>query len=675
MDAELKHLLVPALGRGWNPFAPPRAMNERSRVGLWRNFSNFRIDYGSLWRRPAVRRMLFNELGHEIPDEVHGNQSDGTTTVGYCGQMGMWIQSFPDAFVVIVVTDRDIWQWEQGRATWVNLTPIYDVGNVTISSGTTVTGGGGTEWLDRKISATQLIQLDGDWYVIEEVVSNNEITLKDSYTGSPLSNDPYVIRRTFYGHDRLAIDWPIFAHVVNGDLFVAGATVGGSDDAVAPPDRIPAVIKVADALTDAVTASDSEYIVARYKIETSTKPDTLLGWTRVHGFQPLEDGRLVLLTRETSGAGSTFYFRLRFSSHTDLLEWGQSPGGFYDITALEGEGSALGRMGRDLVIHSPYGVALAHMTGEDSLPLWIDPQPLCDVGCASPRTVKTTRRGQVFLGADFQVYSFDGSRLNPIGDPVKEWLGENASQQTGGRITTAHAALDTYRGQYSLYIPQNWKEDDTDRVTYRFTLDFNSGEWTKQVIPGILSVASDVMRFNFGVPAGWTDRRDGHSVVSFTSYDPDVAKTNPGVQASEDMLMRLDEDDAEDFGFGWTEDGSQGFFYAESDDFDFGMPGLHKTIDHVTVWFFGRTAGSDTVEVSLSSDQGQSKALSESRAITFTPGEEQIEHFYFDSDSEHHEPSETWRVRIEIQSETTCRCRIERYRIAYYPRHPDEHDD
>jgi hypothetical protein len=60
------------------------------------------------------------------------------------------------------------------------------------------------------------------------------------------------------------------------------------------------------------------------------------------------------------------------------------------------------------------------------------------VGSPCQEAVVAIGTRHVFLGSDAQVYTFDGSAVNPIGDEVKDWLYANWSQVYRDRVESYH---------------------------------------------------------------------------------------------------------------------------------------------------------------------------------------------------------------------------------------------
>lgn len=72
--------------------------------------------------------------------------------------------------------------------------PDYEAGTVSITNGTTTLTGVNTFWVLAKIQKGDTFKVKNLDAIIEEVVSNSEITLKEAWTGGDLAAAPYAIR-------------------------------------------------------------------------------------------------------------------------------------------------------------------------------------------------------------------------------------------------------------------------------------------------------------------------------------------------------------------------------------------------------------------------------------------------------------------------------------------------
>ncbi len=110
------------------------------------------------------------------------------------------------------------------------------------------------------------------------------------------------------------------------------------------------------------------------------------------------------------------------------------------------------------------------------------------------------------------------------------------------------------------------------------------------------------------------------------------------------MLAKLTEESLTDLGFGFSGSSSMGGIQAISDDDDFGMPGVDKTISHVTVWFQSATTKTEAFEVGISNDGGTTWATATTN-VALRAGDETFAHFWFEPAT-----AEKWRVRLRCPS-------------------------
>jgi hypothetical protein len=356
------------------------------------------------------------------------------------GQTPMVIRTFQSGEYLLVVTNREIHWWNNSLAAWVNLTPLYNTGTVTVTDTDATVTGSGTAWSTREIGASMIFEdaggavIENGPYSIASITSDTELELATAYSGTTGGGKAYQIRRTF---NSPSISYPIFADVWNGDLFVAGPVGGGAG-------AIPTIIKIKDVYDSGVAASDAIYAMSAEDLDgTMTAGDNLLGeLLEILGMQFLADGR-VIVAAWSNESGVDIKNRVYYSANYDVggvdmhKVWTASPGGFNDITDLPGRLTGLGKWGRSVTVHFPEGIVLGHLTGQDDPPLQYMPAALVSSGCEAPRTLRRTPIGELYLGSDHNVFHFDGNRAIPIGEDIKDTIAED-----WGYDTAAHSSLD-----------------------------------------------------------------------------------------------------------------------------------------------------------------------------------------------------------------------------------------
>lgn len=175
--------------------------------------------------------------------------------------------------------------------------PDYEAGTVSITNGTTTLTGVNTFWVLAKIQKGDTFKVKNLDAIIEEVVSNTEITLKEAWTGGDLAASAYAIRYQPDGSRFAGAYVEIRDLLANGNLTAFASLVGALD-------LIP-IFTGAGALT---LIPKNELIQG---IETNEKVDTLSERaafdTEAKGFTVLVadvgDGRSAIYFKESSTSG------------------------------------------------------------------------------------------------------------------------------------------------------------------------------------------------------------------------------------------------------------------------------------------------------------------------------------------------------------------------------------
>lgn len=627
MESRLKPRHLPTLARGWDPAAPPRTLLHSEAGPLWRDLHNFRAHEGRLARREALSALT---LGSIYPPVLFNDQQGN---VGNAQVPIVLLSHNPelgdDLASLVCITSREIFLYRAGA--WFNLTPVYEVGRVNVTSAsTTVSAASGSPlWLSNGVIAGNLVELpkgSNAWYRIS-LWTETTLTLASPYTGATLTNAEYRIRRTF-ATGRPALDLPIFAEVFNNDLYVAGPAPNLGGVWVLRADNVWGFPPPTSASILACTYSIQ--IGIDRLLDTSTSPI-------VTGMTLLDDGRIVLAMTD-----NTYRSRIYYSSHLNPAVWSARPGGYTDVTAMSGTLRALGRMGPNLTLHYDQGIALGVPTGEDDPPLAFR-RTSVSVGCAANRTLKSVEGLQMFMARDGNVYAFDGASARPLGEPVR-WF---VRDRRRSRLRIAHASVDAYRREFHLWWPQrsdslaNEAFDLTvsqNLETVRFTWSAESQQWSKAKFSALIGSASDNME---GEPLASHraegGRAKGTCLVGLPSYDPNGP---PNGGATTPMLFKLSEEVLGDVATGFSGAPGIGGIYAIGDDDDFGMPGVDKTLSHITVWFASTTTKSESFEVGVSSNGGNTWTAT-TRTLALVAGDEMFAHFFFEPMT-----AERWRFRL-----------------------------
>lgn len=651
MEKVLQTFPIHDLTPGMDPLAPPRSL-QPGQGPLWRSLQNLRGHDGVLKRAEALvpvapsgapgPPILFNGSGNEqVPVIVRQFDVNGS-----------------DSARTLLVTTREAWLWT--GVAWESITPVYTDGTVNLTNGSvTVTAASGTPaWLDRGIVAGQLLQLpNGSWYKLT-AVTNTSLTLHTGYTGSTATNQPYTIRRTFVGPvvtDSLASGVAfLFAQIYNGDLYIA-APYGFLDYAVFRVPEIDLVTKVT------WPAGSITYLLAGAK-QVAAGVDFLGYQLIVYGMHLLEDGRITLGVHWwNQGLNVGGQNRILYSSHLNPAVWTAIPGGFTDLIQRSGELTALHPQPRGISVHFSDGVVVGSMTGQDSPPLDFQGTRAM-VGALNPRTLRTTPLGDLFVGYDRHLRVFDGASSRVLRTGLdRELLNHSYSQLA----FAAHAELDLYRNEYRLFLPEDSDLEpstETSRAKQQTTvvsLDLETLFVRRSQYAALLGACTSSVLEGFpGATLATAQRALTTTFVGIPTF-ANGSVTNTLYRLAETLEVADNHPQ--------TATGSRGGIYAESDDYDFGLTAIDKTISHVTLWYRSKeTTGTAQVELGLSRDSGLT-FVTVTKTLSFFSTMELFAHFHFEPVA-----AEAWRVRIRFPDGNSCPLELTRLVMHYAPLHEVE---
>jgi hypothetical protein len=132
------------------------------------------------------------------------------------------------AQVLIFGTTKDLYRFNEIDESVSFITPTYSEGTVTVTNNSTTVTGSGTEWLANLKEGDEIAfgasdirdpeyDVDGGWYVIDEVVSDTELTLERPFEGSTAAGEDYTGRQLFTAFIEDFWDTAIFFNDPNGD--------------------------------------------------------------------------------------------------------------------------------------------------------------------------------------------------------------------------------------------------------------------------------------------------------------------------------------------------------------------------------------------------------------------------------------------------------------------------
>jgi hypothetical protein len=579
--SEAQQLVVyyPDLSRGWGPTAPPRSLGPDG-ARIWRDTRNMWAYDGLLRRCPAAISAGFaaapapgvtfssasihdGECPVFIHTDTYPSGAARTTTASACSNE---FDYNVGSKLIVLVTNRQAYISNDGGTTWRNVTPTYSTGTVTATNGTVNVTGAGTAWTTRGISPYQIIVLDGLAYQVCAVTSDTALTLTTAYAGATGAGKAYSIRRTWRGGLTLDRSSLIFCKIYNQNLYIAGTFIGRADGEIRPT-----VIRVSDILS---ATPVSEYLTSTFDLTGTLDLIAAPILTDITGLQILQDSRLVL-----SGSDSTLYY----SSNLDQAVWSVSPGGFTVDTQVDGPIHALGMIGNVLTAHHQDGITLCYPQAQSDPPLALQ-RSQAQAGCFAPRTLCSASGVERYLGADGQVYQFDLSTAQPIGDDIRNEL-RGASKAM--LREAAHATFRSYRDEYFLFV-----EDYPRTDVYVFQA--RQGQWWTWELQYPVTAMSTRNDASATVGAGFC-------LIGVSNLDEIEAV--PGTYEVVDLLWAWSEVVAEDTLDTYVgESDPSGYVYAQTDEIDLGNPLQLKSVQRVIIWFRGAADTTETVAVSVAQD-------------------------------------------------------------------------
>jgi hypothetical protein len=175
--------------------------------------------------------------------------------------------------------------------------------------------------------------------------------------------------------------------------------------------------------------------------------------------------------------------RVQWSARANYTDWvqGQGRGGWLDLYDGTVENITGGRVLNDrLVIYRNSSITDFVATGDDITP-FLPQGKSYGVGCQAPWTLQSVGQFHIFLGNDFNVYVWDGTRLQPIGNPVHTYIRQILDQgDMSSWKNIPFAAVFMGFKEYHLVIPQ-WQSSSCVVLIYDYLRD----TWTRDVFTNL----------------------------------------------------------------------------------------------------------------------------------------------------------------------------------------------
>lgn len=295
-------------------------------------------------------------------------------------------------------------------------------------------------------------------------------------------------------------------------------------------------------------------------------------------------GRLILGYVIDSGTQAD---RVQWSNINDPTTW--AGGGFNDTVDWPGPITGLSKLGARAYIFKRDYIIEMRETGLDS-PTFDFRAVVNGEGAGSHRTIVHIGQLLFFMGRD-DVFIFDGTRLQPIGEPIRWELTNNLNREA---VRNAFAFHHEPFNEYWLCVPTG----DNTYGTVAFVFNYVQQAWTKHTLPATCSVP---FKTTEGAADAWWDNQTGSWDSQIRTWDSGIAGADVFTQLigkEDQILYKIDDESV-------TDDGTDVTATFDIADTDFGTATNWTTLNRVIV--VGRSLGaSGTMTVSFSPDGGSS---------------------------------------------------------------------
>lgn len=509
--------------------APPRSLGTPGAQYIYRDSLNMLVRDGVIVGRPGIVTGVYPITQPPSPPTISGlgGSVGPLSTVEVPRYINTSVSG--TAVSVVLVTDRQIYIYVNGA--WVNVTPIYATGTISLTNGSTAATGTSTAWVDRGIDGAYLL-IDGTTYYFT-VTGNTTATITPAYAGVTGAGKAYQLRRRFgdSGFNDL------FAVVYNENLYIASTRLYKGSGAISP-----GVLKVANIYDPAPTTT---YLTADVAVDVGV--DFIAGLSRIAGLTALQDGRLVF-----PGNQNQVFYSSNLGSGDAV--WTVAPAGDTPLADVDNEIRAMGRVGATLTFHHAGGIVLGDPTNLADPPLRFQASPAVD-GCIAPLTLRPYLGGEAYLAIDGDVKLFDGNQSRSLGN------GELALR------TKALSFAETDYHRYFAWVYPGRNEYTIFRVFENQIGTRSTKFWTYQ--PQLDTWWPCETTLELGAMS------DAPEVVKSAGSTAKVQALVGCTSSSAAVLQVYKEDDV---------DATAPTYYLETDDLDHGAPTSLKTPMRVGVW-------------------------------------------------------------------------------------------
>jgi len=186
------------------------------------------------------------------------------------------------------------------------------------------------------------------------------------------------------------------------------------------------------------------------------------------------------------GSGAS---RIQWSKQGVYGDWATTTGhgGFLELYDGSVEPLTGGKILNDrLAVYRKNSITDLVPTGVDTAP-FLPEKRVNGIGCGFPWTLASAGQFHIFVGNDFNVYMWDGSKMNPVGTPIHSLIRQLIDVDKDLPYTTdwkyiPFATMFMGFKEYHLAIPQ--RNGSVTVLVYDYLRD----SWTRDVIPGLTAL-------------------------------------------------------------------------------------------------------------------------------------------------------------------------------------------
>ncbi len=356
-------------------------------------------------------------------------------------------------YSLVIISEHDVFTYDEANAQWLYITPIYNTGTASCS-GSTVTGTG-TTWTSANYVKNGCYikfgsndpNVAGTWYRITNVNSATSLTIDGNVT---VSSGSYCIRCVLSGGES---DWTI-ATKHDGSRYLI-----------------------------IVNGSDAVYWEGGVSVSNLCKHSSAIeAYTPKYvGFFGSASGQHLLLGNITD-TGVRHPNTIQISDIGNPFSYSQ--GYYIDLYDSNDQIKGFRKIRDYIAVYKEHSISL--LSPSYTLDLFsVKENVVSDIGTVNIRTVGNFGNYHIFMGQD-NIYIFDGASLQEIGNLIKPQL---YSQISWDYIHKAFAFTDTINNLYMLFVPVG----SADEPNVCYVYDLYCQAWTRFEFGHTITALSDVL--------------------------------------------------------------------------------------------------------------------------------------------------------------------------------------